>query len=540
MDTILEVFFLPPMAIARLGSSDKPMESFTWTEDPSVFGGDMTIITPQVSLEVREDGSLCPDLPQSIRFRDGKSLRPVAPFFELWVTVQSGKDGTIKEVPLTLNLLTELGASTENIRYRITAGNRKASFRTGDPACSYTAMVEVAGQDCQRYPLLAYSRHTAGQEPLVLKDHPIPLGHFQVMRPTPETKLGVDLSQLRVRFTPAKGKVYGPPSAIAGPASGLPPGEAAAPLSEAGRVHEIVSPENRILNENTVWSKYILGREYDDALPSDSYDGANVGDNSCWGVVDDSCDAVIEAYLAIASERYVATARVLVGPPDFAPDRRPFYSIADDLADRDLDSVQVNKDTEQVTAEEIQDLFHRIYETISLMSLDSARTRSIRENDSNEQKPNFRDMPQIDKRSLSGEDVPYVDKSPDLLISSAPQEESISVKRDRLPYKKVAHFVHTPLTDIDTLIHFFRTHQTHIERLIRPPFGHFHQLTDNPPPNSEPNPDFRDPRILRDKLYDMRMPPYMRDSDANPLSLTRRQYEELMALVKLLNEPQAK
>ncbi|MEG3985690.1 hypothetical protein QUA13_00810 [Microcoleus sp. S28C3] len=164
-----------------------------------------------------------------------------------------------------------------------------------------------------------------------------------------------------------------------------------------------------LLNENTVWSKYILGREDDDALPSDSYDGANVGDNRSWGVVDDSCDAVIEAYLAIASERYVATARVLVGPPDFAPDRRPFYSIADDLADRDLDSVQVNKDTEQVTAEEIQDLFHRIYETVSLMSLDSARTRSIRENDSNEQKPSFPGMPQIDKRSLSWEDVPYVD-----------------------------------------------------------------------------------------------------------------------------------
>lgn len=44
MDTILEVFFLPPMAIARLGSSYTPMESFTWTENPSIFGGDMTIL----------------------------------------------------------------------------------------------------------------------------------------------------------------------------------------------------------------------------------------------------------------------------------------------------------------------------------------------------------------------------------------------------------------------------------------------------------------------------------------------------------------
>lgn len=538
MNTLLEVFFLPPMAIARLGSSDTPMESFRWTENPSIFGGDMTIIEPQISLEVKEDGSLRPYYPELIRFRDGKSLRPVAPFLELWAMVQ-GENGTVDKVPLTLQLLSSLGASPENIRYRVTAGNRKASFRTGDPACSYTAMVEVSGNDCKRYPLLAYSRHTAGQTPLVVKDRPIPLGHFQVIRPTWETKLEVDLSQLRVRFTPAKGQAYGPPSAIAGPASPLPPGQAAAPLSEAGRVHEIVLPENRILNEDTSWSRYILGREYDDALPSDSYDGANVGDNRSWGVVDDTCDVIIEAYLTIATERFGATARVLVGPPDFAPDRRPFYSIADDLADRELDPVEVDRDNQQVTIEEIQDLFHRIYETISLMSLDSARTRSIRENNSNDDAPNFEGLPQIDDRSLSREDVPYVDKSPDLLISSAPQEESISVKRDRLPYKEVSHFVHTPLTDVDTLVHFIRTHAHHLRRLIRPPFGHFEQLLENPSPDSQPNPRFRDPRVVRDKLYDMRMPPYMRDSDENPLSLTRRQYQELMELVNLLNQREA-
>ncbi|MEG3985689.1 hypothetical protein QUA13_00805 [Microcoleus sp. S28C3] len=48
-----------------------------------------------------------------------------------------------------------------------------------------------------------------------------------------------------------------------------------------------------------------------------------------------------------------------------------------------------------------------------------------------------------------------IDKSPDLLISSVPQEESISVKRDRLPYKDVAHFVHTPLTDLPKFFYPF-------------------------------------------------------------------------------------
>ena len=77
-----------------------------------------------------------------------------------------------------------------------------------------------------------------------------------------------------------------------------------------------------------------------DPAPSDSYDGANVGDNRSWGVVDDSCDGVIEGQLVVDGRRFVATARVISSCPDFAPDRRPFYSIADDLEDRDLSNLR--------------------------------------------------------------------------------------------------------------------------------------------------------------------------------------------------------
>jgi hypothetical protein len=44
--------------------------------------------------------------------------------------------------------------------------------------------------------------------------------------------------------------------------------------------------------------------------------------------------------------------------------------------------------------------------------------------------------------------------------------------------------------------------------------------------------DFRDPRRLRDTLHDMRMPPYLRDSDSNPMSLTWRQYRALLGLLE--------
>jgi hypothetical protein len=38
----------------------------------------------------------------------------------------------------------------------------------------------------------------------------------------------------------------------------------------------------------------------------------------------------------------------------------------------------------------------------------------------------------------------------------------------------------------------------------------------------------------------MRMPPYMRDSDATPLSLTRRQYNFLLELVQKLKKKSGK
>jgi hypothetical protein len=68
-----------------------------------------------------------------------------------------------------------------------------------------------------------------------------------------------------------------------------------------------------------------------------------------------------------------------------------------------------------------------------------------------------------------------------------------------------------------------------IERLIRPPFGRLSDL----PTKQRPNHKFRDPRVERDGLHDMRMPPYMRDSDLNSLSITYRQYAALLKLMAL-------
>ena len=98
--------------------------------------------------------------------------------------------------------------------------------------------------------------------------------------------------------------------------------------------------------------------------PSDTYDGADTGSGRSWGVVDDTCDGIIEAQVVIDGVRKVARARIVTGPPDFAPDRRPFVSLADDLADRELALPDVDA---PVTLAEIADLFRRVFETVSLV-----------------------------------------------------------------------------------------------------------------------------------------------------------------------------
>lgn len=87
---------------------------------------------------------------------------------------------------------------------------------------------------------------------------------------------------------------------------------------------------------------------------------------------------------------------------------------------------------------------------------------------------------------------------------------------------------HGPLADTDDLELFLRTSAKRVHQMIRPAYAHFKGLRPTVRTNDKPDPTQRDPRILRDTEHDMRMPPYMRDSDATPLSLNRRQYEFLM------------
>ncbi len=547
MDTIQEIFFLPPMAVARLGPGETPLESYEWQQDRDAHGNNKTVIRSNVSLRENEDGSISAFLPDpnSIRFRDeGGALRPVAPFFELWARVHDPDNGEEYETPVTLDFLRAQGLSLKNIRYTVAVGNQKAERRTGDAACGFRARVEIAGEDFSPKPLLAFSPHTSEQQPMVYEHSPIPLGHIRAIKPvedfdTPPGNDPVDRSILRLRFMPPKGEVYGPPDAAFGPATlAVPSYQNDPPKSEYGRIHEIVPEQNRILNPDTPWSKWIMmSGTSDDPEPHDSYDGARVGNDQSWGVADDTSDGVIEASLSVRGERFTARANVMTGPPDFAPDCRPFYSLEDDLSDRDLSLVSVTDDNYQDAKAEVVDIFRRAFETNSLINLDDIRAQGLKDNATLQAKTNmpaFPGLPSTNAASMTEEDARAPDKIPDLIRPQPVSVFSNSVPNERLPYTVATKFVHEQLIDEENLLDFLRRRPDFVKTLLRPPYGILTELETNPSPDQVPNPNFRDPRIIRDMMHDARMPPYMRDSNYYPLSLSRRQYHLVISFIDYL------
>ena len=263
----------------------------------------------------------------------------------------------------------------------------------------------------------------------------------------------------------------------------------------------------------------------------DSYDGANVGNSVSWGVVDDTCEIVLKAELTVRGQRFTASARAFVAPPDYAPDRRPFFSMADELADRELPAVEVNEETAQLTAAEIHDLFKRIFETTSLLNLDASRDYLIRENLKRAPVDRWQTAPHIGREGMTHADKPLSRLSADVLADGL---AGTATGHSRLPYTDLSEHAHGSFASIDYLILFLKTRGDRLKQMVRPPFGSFAQLPVEP--GDEPAPEFRDPRVFRDTLHDMRMPPYMRDSDREPLSLTRRQYNELMDYLAFLQQ----
>ena len=107
-----------------------------------------------------------------------------------------------------------------------------------------------------------------------------------------------------------------------------------------------------------------------------------------------------------------------------------------------------------------------------------------------------------------------------------------SVPHARLPLTDLIQRAHAQLADLDTMVDKLREEADRIRYLVRPLWPlqvswQTRRIRRMPPVIAI--------RASCGHLYDMRMPPFMRDSDATSL-LTHRQYDELMALVTRLSQ----
>lgn len=506
---IQAIFITPPIAIARLGGGSTAQNAYKWVESPNPRSTGETTIAPDWSLTVQADGTVDPMMPTSLQFRDGALIRPVCPFFELWArTGESGSaPATWLEVPLTPSLLTQQGATLNDLVFRIDAKNLKAARRTSNPELRFGTFppLEVKAANNSVTPILAVSPPgVAAARRMIPTGRSIPLGSFQVMKSRPQPAPGstpwtaaVNVEVIRFRFTPARGNSYGPPQAAQPQSPG--PGSVAFPP---------VDPSRAFLNQKAGWSGFPAQNNPFDP-PTDTFDGADVGNNLSLGVVDDTCEARIEISLKLpgpVKRTLSAAANVFVGPPDFAPDRRPFLSLADELNDRASDGASRTAAMSPADRDAwVQDLFERIYETVSLFNLDlwrRARAITLTGNQLAPAIPN--DNTRQRTTAMGGQDA--------LRNKLFPlQAESQNV---RLPLTEHARMRHRALSDLDSLRGFIAQNPGRLVALIRRSF----EVTGGESAIGTT----------------MQMPPFMRNSNAEPLTLAPWQYDLLMAWVSAI------
>ncbi len=322
--TIAEVRILPPLAIARFGSSPDPMDNY-----------DLVVTHPVGAREIHAADTFLVDAatgeisikrpPFDVRFRDHDgNIRPVSPFLEVWARVC----GQAELVPLTPDVLTDAGLGLEALHWNVEVASRKAFRRTADPHDIVNAQTG------------AFNDHVPhalnGVALNFITGKSVPFGQVQFVRPSAEAP------EIRLRFTPAAGRVY---RDVYDASKGTWKG-----FIEPGDMKTDPNGVRRCTN------------------PSDIYDGHTKDGN--WvsaGDFDDACDGFVSIALDAPGGELTAFARVSVGPPTFAPDSLPVRTVADEL-----EQVLLGPDFDGPVTEtemaEVREIVRRALETVRLMN----------------------------------------------------------------------------------------------------------------------------------------------------------------------------
>lgn len=334
MKTIEEIRILPPLAIGRLGAAPTPMDNYDAEVDPRRPLAHRRL-KPAKTLEVDPvSGEISRAfVPAELHFTEHGSVRPVAPFLELWALTS---DGQLE--PLTEALLESCGGSLDGVSWSVHVGNHKIYRRTGVADDRIDAKLEPFS-DHAPHPL-------EGQSENFWPGKKLPLGQVQYVKPTTE------FPGIRMRFTPAAGHVYG--SSKTEPPAGAP----ADP-----NIVEVLYDASK-----GTWLGYSEPNATTPELtiPAQIYYGEAVGD--AWvskGYLDDECDGLVHAVVKVDGRELTSYARIGAGPPAYAPDGFPVRTVAHELEQAILGHTVEPGDA---SVDEVEEIVRRAFETVRLMN----------------------------------------------------------------------------------------------------------------------------------------------------------------------------
>ncbi len=352
--TIKQLRILPPFAIGRLGSAAEPMDNYSFdldidpaSENPLGYRQiklQPTLIVDENSGEIAREHT-----PATPEFKRGGKIRPVAPFLEVYALTDAD---TLE--PLNVELLQKHGLTIKDISWRVTVSNRKVVRRTQDNNDRVRARTKWFS-DHRSHTLKGKCRN------FISADAFVDFGRVRFIKPNQ------DFSEIRLRFTPAAGLIYGPDKTIVPP---TPEGED----SEVPKLYQI--PEAQaIYNHNKSW--YGLASAENETVPPSLF--AIDPPAPSWlfnnkavsrGYLDDACDGIVEVQLRLKNGgKLAATARICAAPPAMAPDSLFVRTLVDDF-EQVIDGPEVAADEPlEVTHARALDIIRRAYETVRFMNV---------------------------------------------------------------------------------------------------------------------------------------------------------------------------
>lgn len=324
--SIHEIRILPPLAVARLGSSPVPLANYDLAVSPDDPLGFRRIVpAPTLTVDHATGEVTGSETPAEVRFKDDAGrIHPVAPFLEVWARTSADH-----LEPLTIDLLKAEGLSPADVSWSVHVGNIKAYRRTGDDNDRIYADAGPITEHAA-HPLVG---HCANFKP----GKTLPLGSVQYLKPTP------GFPEIRLRFTPAAGYVYGPEE------------------------DKNIRPGRDVYDAcKGTWKGYTEGSGALLTNPAQIFAGEGVGSSwKSFGYLDDECDGVVEVRLTVGGRLLSSFARIGAGPPAFAPDSFPVRVVADEL-EQALHGPHVA--AHDVTAAEAEEIVRRAFETVRLMN----------------------------------------------------------------------------------------------------------------------------------------------------------------------------